>query len=127
MLLDVKSILRAPGKRLDFQFELDLSDLEFSGRYPVNHPVEVFTFLCGNTGKTFINVPRNKGPSLILFDEVLIICNLVVQGVELLVLVGGYAGIEGHAQGQVVYGAGFQLLADESGFHRVSFRKRRPE
>ena len=41
MLFDGKSILHAPGKRLGFQFELDLSDVEFSGRYPVSRPVEV--------------------------------------------------------------------------------------
>lgn len=41
MLFDVKPILHAPGKRLDFRFELDLSDAEFSGRYPVSRPVEV--------------------------------------------------------------------------------------
>ena len=38
MLLDVKPILHTPGKYLDFQFTLDLSDLEFSGRYPVSRP-----------------------------------------------------------------------------------------
>ena len=41
MLLNVKPILHTPGKRLDFQFELDLSDMEFSGRYPISRPVEV--------------------------------------------------------------------------------------
>ena len=41
MLLDVKSILHTPGGRLEFQFDLDLSDVEFSGRYPVSHPVAV--------------------------------------------------------------------------------------
>ena len=41
MLLNVKPILHIPGKRLDFQFELDLSDMEFSGRYPINRPVAV--------------------------------------------------------------------------------------
>lgn len=41
MLFDVKSILHAPGKQLEFQFELDLSDVEFAGRYPVSRPVEV--------------------------------------------------------------------------------------
>ena len=41
MLLDVKSILHVPGKQLDFQFELDLSDLEFGGRFPVSQPVQV--------------------------------------------------------------------------------------
>lgn len=41
MLFDVKPILRDPAKRLTFQFEMDLSDLEFSGRHPVSRPVVV--------------------------------------------------------------------------------------
>ncbi|EOS63535.1 DUF177 domain-containing protein [Oscillibacter sp. 1-3] len=41
MLLDVKPILHTPGGRLDFQFDLDLSDVEFSGRYPVSSSVSV--------------------------------------------------------------------------------------
>ena len=41
MFLDVKPILRTPGKRLEFRFELDLSDVEFAGRYPVSRPVSV--------------------------------------------------------------------------------------
>ena len=32
MLIDVRPILRTPGKALDFRFELDLSDVEFAGR-----------------------------------------------------------------------------------------------
>ena len=41
MLLNVKPILHTPGKRLDFQFELDLSDMEFSGQCPISRPVAV--------------------------------------------------------------------------------------
>lgn len=41
MLLDVKPILHTPGKQIDFQFELDLSQVEFAGRYPVSRPVAV--------------------------------------------------------------------------------------
>ena len=41
MLFDVKPILYAPGKQLDFQFALDLSDVEFSGRFPASRPIEV--------------------------------------------------------------------------------------
>lgn len=41
MLFDVRPILHTPGKQLDFQFELDLSDVEFSGRYPISRPVSV--------------------------------------------------------------------------------------
>ena len=41
MLIDVRPLPRTPGKRLDFQFELDLSDVEFAGRYPISRPVVV--------------------------------------------------------------------------------------
>ena len=41
MFLDVKPILRTPGKQLEFSFALDLSDVEFAGRYPVSRPVAV--------------------------------------------------------------------------------------
>ena len=41
MRIDVKPILHTPGKRLDFQFSLDLSDVEFAGRRPISRPVEV--------------------------------------------------------------------------------------
>ena len=34
MVIDVRPILHTPGKRMDFRFELDLSDLEFDGRNP---------------------------------------------------------------------------------------------
>ena len=41
MLLDVKPILHTPGKQLDFQFQMDLSDMEFADQHPVSHPVAV--------------------------------------------------------------------------------------
>ena len=41
MLLDVRPILHEPGKHLKFQFQLDLSDVELAGRYPISRPVEV--------------------------------------------------------------------------------------
>ena len=41
MLFDVRPILYTPGKHLDFAFSLDLSDVEFSGRYPVTRMVDV--------------------------------------------------------------------------------------
>jgi len=45
MLIDVRQILHTPGKRLDFQFELNLSDLDFNGRFPVKEPVSVSGFV----------------------------------------------------------------------------------
>jgi len=41
MLLDVRPILHTPGKRLNFQLELDLADVDFSGRHPVSEAVGV--------------------------------------------------------------------------------------
>lgn len=41
MLLDVKPVLRDPEVHLPFRFSMDLSDLEFGGRYPVSRPVTV--------------------------------------------------------------------------------------
>ena len=41
MRIDVRPILHTPGRRLDFQFQLDLSDMEFAGRRPVSRPVAV--------------------------------------------------------------------------------------
>lgn len=41
MLLNVQKIINAPGERIAFQFELDLSDVDFGGRYPVQNPVVV--------------------------------------------------------------------------------------
>ncbi len=40
MILDVRPILCAPGKTLEFQFQMDLSNVEFEGRYPASRPVE---------------------------------------------------------------------------------------
>lgn len=41
MLIDVRPVLHTPGKQLDFRFTMDLSDLEFSGRYPIQEEVTV--------------------------------------------------------------------------------------
>jgi uncharacterized protein len=41
MLLNVQRIINAPGERIDFQFDLDLSHVDFGGRYPVSQPVVV--------------------------------------------------------------------------------------
>ena len=41
MQIDVRPILHTPGKELAFRFSMDLSSLEFSGRYPLPEPVSV--------------------------------------------------------------------------------------
>lgn len=39
MRFDVKPILNFPGKSLNFQFTLDLSDTELNGQYPAQEPI----------------------------------------------------------------------------------------
>lgn len=41
MVIDVRPVLHTPGEKLEFRFELDLSDLEFDGRHPIRRPVAV--------------------------------------------------------------------------------------
>ncbi|MCI2058537.1 MAG: DUF177 domain-containing protein [Oscillibacter sp.] len=41
MRFSVKTILNTPGKELPFQFAMDLSQVNFGGRYPVSDPVTV--------------------------------------------------------------------------------------
>ena len=41
MLLDVRKIINAPGERIEFRFDLDLSDVDFGGRHPIQNPVVV--------------------------------------------------------------------------------------
>lgn len=41
MLLNVQKIINAPGERIDFQFDMDLSHVDFGGRCPVQNPVVV--------------------------------------------------------------------------------------
>ena len=41
MRLNVNKLLHTPGSRQEIHFEMDLSDLEFGGTYPVTRPVVV--------------------------------------------------------------------------------------
>lgn len=41
MLLDLKELIRTPGERKSFDFQLDLSQMEFYGQHPFAAPVKV--------------------------------------------------------------------------------------
>ena len=41
MVLNLQKIINAPGERMAFQFELDLSGVDFGGMYPIQEPVVV--------------------------------------------------------------------------------------
>ena len=41
MVINVQKLINAPGERMAFQFDLDLSDVDFGGRRPARDPVVV--------------------------------------------------------------------------------------
>ena len=89
MLLNVKKVVNTPGERMDFSFEMDLSDVEFGGQYPIQRPVVVtgevrniagmvlLTFtaetvlrsVCDRCMKTFDN-PKTVSGQFMLAEEV---------------------------------------------------------
>lgn len=50
MLLSVREIINTPGKKIDFQFSMDLSSVEFGGCCPVVQPVVVTGFVRNMAG-----------------------------------------------------------------------------
>lgn len=58
MKLDLRDIIHAPGKRAEFDYELDLSDLEFYGEKPIRNPVR------------FCGVVENRADALFLSGTV---------------------------------------------------------
>lgn len=90
----------------------------------LDHLQKVLTLADAGAADALVDIAWHKRPPFDALDLLGEVGLLVFQGIELLVLVGGHAGIEGDAEGQVVNGAGFELLADESGFHSGSFPHR---
>ena len=68
MRLDLKDIIHVPGASKDFQFQLDLSQLEFYGSHPISRPVEAAGTVTNRCGKEF---SREKAVPLdcLLADE----------------------------------------------------------
>ena len=50
MRLDLKDIIHVPGASKDFQFQLDLSQLEFYGSHPISRPVEAAGTVTNHAG-----------------------------------------------------------------------------
>ena len=89
----------------------------------VDHAVEVLPLFRGGSRQALVNVARHEDPVGVFPDEILVIGDLVAQGVQLLVAFRGHPGVEGHPQGEVVNRAGFQLLAEVVNVHGIlSFR-----
>jgi len=64
----------------------------------------------GSAGYALVNIARDKGPGGIFPDEVLVIANLIAQGIQLLIGFGGNTGIEGDPQRKVINGLGAEKL-----------------
>ena len=56
----------------------------------------------GSAGYTLVNIARDKGPGGIFLDEVLVIANLIAQGIQLLIGFGRNTGIGGDPQRMVL-------------------------
>ena len=62
MRLSVKKIIHTPGEKIGFDFNMDLSDLEFGGAYPVVEPVRVEGQVVNKAGMLLLNM--NTGTTL---------------------------------------------------------------
>lgn len=66
MRLDLKDIIHVPGASKDFQFQLDLSQLEFYGSHPISRPVEAAGTVTNHAGALELrgHGPLPSGPGL---------------------------------------------------------------
>lgn len=64
MKLDLKDIILVPGAELPFEFQLDLSELEFGGEKPVVHPVSVAGRVRNMAGALVLNAQARTTLSL---------------------------------------------------------------
>ena len=64
--------------------------------------LEFFHFWVEMPEKTFFDVAGNDAPATAALKRILVVDDLIAQGVELFVQFRGNTGIEGHAHGNVV-------------------------
>ena len=86
----------------------------------LHHAVEVLPLSGGDAGETLVNIARHKGPGQVLFDQVLVVGDLVPQRIQLLVAVRGDPGIVGNPQGDLIDGMLSQLLPHFMDVHRLA-------
>src|SRR5699024_11737052 len=68
----------------------------------LDHAMKVLTFLCSSCRQAFVYVAVHIGPTAISADQITVILDLIVQGVELLITLTGHPRIEGHPQWEVI-------------------------
>ena len=84
--------------------------VKFSGGGILYHAVKILPVPGGSAGNALVDIARDKGPGGIFLDEVLVIANLIAQGIQLLIGFGGDTGIEGDPQRKVINGLGAEKL-----------------
>lgn len=60
MLLSVREIINTPGKKISFQFSMDLSCVEFGGYCPVAEPVVVTGTVRNMAGVLVMQAPPKQ-------------------------------------------------------------------
>ncbi len=84
--------------------------VKFPGSGILYHAVKILPVPGGSAGDALVDIARDKGPGGIFLDEVLVIANLIAQGIQLLIGFGGNTGIEGDSQRKVINGLGVEKL-----------------
>ena len=108
------TVQRVTGKTGDL---LGDDQIKQAGFAVLDHPMEVLPLFGRHTGQAFVNVAVHKGPCIVALNEITIVSDLVVQGIELLIAFAGYTGVKSNAQRDVVNRAGLHLLADRMYVH----------
>ena len=84
--------------------------VKFSGGGILYHAVKILPVPGGSAGNALVDIARDKGPGVIFLDEVLVIANLIAQGIQLLIGFGGDTGIERDPQRKVINGLSAEKL-----------------
>ncbi len=129
MLLSVREIINTPGKKLSFQFSMDLSSVEFGGCCPVAQPVVVtgsvrnmagvlvltgkaettlHTF-CDRCGKALV-IPKTVHFEHMLAEE---LANEDEADDEIILLQDGYVDVEDLARTAFILGMDTKILCSE--------------
>ena len=85
----------------------------------LDHPVEILPILCSGGREPLVNIAFHIGPVDIAANQILIIGYLVPQGIQLLIGLAGYPGVEGHPQGDVIDAHSPELLTYGVDIHVV--------
>ncbi len=129
MLLSVREILNIPGKKLEFQFSMDLSCVEFGGYYPVAEPVVVKgtvrnmagVLVLSGTAETTLHAVCDRCAKPFLLEKSVSFEHLLAEtleneedgGDEIVLLQNGQVDVEELARTAFVLGMDTKLLCSD--------------